>query len=610
MTSNQDLVLEYLLKYYPYEQVKDMELNAELRRALALQDMEFFARYYLPHHFYIPLAPLHQKLFQDLQEMMLSPGDEKRLEIVFRGAGKTTISDLSLPLWCICLCEMLGARARHHIVIISDSFDQAKTHLSTLKTEIEENEAIQQDFGEFQGRHWTEGLIETSNRICVLALGSGMKIRGRKYKQWRPDLIIFDDIENDSNVQSETMRRQLLDWIKSAVMNAGSPDLKLLGIGNYLHYECALRKLYDNPLFKKRVYRALISPWPFDTHPRNDLWEKWTSIITNRADVEKEDHALAFFQENKQEMMRGVEVAWPERYDYYTLRLKYVAEGPSAFSTELQNEPMSPEERFFQKYHSYRSIWNYEDRGKDIWLVPWDRTNNKPSGWPAVPMSECTLFAATDPSMGEGLSSHPSAIVIVAQAPTNQRFCIYADEVRRVPTQIIHDQNNLWQKYPQILRWAIESNQMQKFFGEVSGREALSETGTGLPLVPVGQSNVQKTLRIQSLQPDIQNGYILFNVEGQECITTHLDRYPVDTTDPDVLDALEMALSLSKDWSPSAAPSVTVASTHQFGLGEPTTEDYYKEMDDMAVANHARLQRLKEMGIEDPEASPYPITWF
>ncbi|CAH8721935.1 hypothetical protein WDD9_006538 [Paenibacillus melissococcoides] len=40
----------------------------------------------------------------------------------------------------------------------------------------------------------------TSTDIKVEAIGSGKKIRGRRHRKWRPDLIVLDDIENDENV--------------------------------------------------------------------------------------------------------------------------------------------------------------------------------------------------------------------------------------------------------------------------------------------------------------------------------------------------------------------------------------------------------------------------
>ena len=52
----------------------------------------------------------------------------------------------------------------------------------------------------------------TRNGVKVTALGAGQKIRGRRNKAMRPDIIVVDDIENDENTQSEDSRQKLFDW--------------------------------------------------------------------------------------------------------------------------------------------------------------------------------------------------------------------------------------------------------------------------------------------------------------------------------------------------------------------------------------------------------------
>ena len=56
---------------------------------------------------------------------------------------------------------------------------------------------------------WKSGTIKTTNRVKVDAVGSGKKLRGRKNRSWRPDLIVLDDIENDENVNTPEQRKKL-----------------------------------------------------------------------------------------------------------------------------------------------------------------------------------------------------------------------------------------------------------------------------------------------------------------------------------------------------------------------------------------------------------------
>lgn len=64
-------------------------------------------------------------------------------------------------------------------------------------------------------------VILLSNGCKIEALGAGKKIRGRRHKQWRPDLILCDDLENDENVNTPEQRRKLRNWFYKAVSKAG-----------------------------------------------------------------------------------------------------------------------------------------------------------------------------------------------------------------------------------------------------------------------------------------------------------------------------------------------------------------------------------------------------
>ena len=93
-------------------------------------------------------------------------------------------------------------RYKHYIIILSDSSDQAEGFLTDIKTELEENRDIQEDFGRQQGKVWKGNVILTAQDIKIEAIGSGKKIRGRRHRAWRPDLIVLDDVENDENVNT------------------------------------------------------------------------------------------------------------------------------------------------------------------------------------------------------------------------------------------------------------------------------------------------------------------------------------------------------------------------------------------------------------------------
>ena len=191
---------------------------------------------------------------------------------------------------------------------------------------------------------WKSGTIKTTNGVKVDAVGSGKKLRGRKNRSWRPDLIVLDDIENDENVNTPEQRKKLLNWFNKAVMKAGDTYTDIMYVGTILHYDSLLSNTLKNPEFKSRKYRAVIS-----YADNTQLWEQWEELFINLFDELHEEHADEFFEEHKAEMLKGTEVLWEEKLSYYKLMKMKVSEGDASFNSELQNDPIDPDNATFNE---------------------------------------------------------------------------------------------------------------------------------------------------------------------------------------------------------------------------------------------------------------------
>jgi len=546
-----ELIRDALLRNFTLQQLEesgwlDRPPDKDLRKQLGELDQRFFARFYLNEHFTKPLAKLHLKLFAKVRKMFTTKGRVSEVAACPRGHGKTTIATLAVPL------HKTLYQLRRHILIISDSFDQAKEQLATVKDELENNDRIIEDFGSLKGPKWQAAEIETNTGVKLVALGARMKIRGRKYRHHRPDLIIVDDIENLVAVQSEMRRNALSDWFLRSVMRAGWEDTKVLVVGNFLHHDCLLARLVANPMFGSLIFRAL-PEWP----KRMDLWDKWKEIITDLSLANKEEVARQFFVDRKEAMLEGARSAWPEAFPVYDLMVMRVSEGEASFSMELQNEPTDPTKALFKSVATYRKEYRVPEGRQghegEIWLIP-------NSTGVAVPLSACAIFGFTDPSMGKTVSSDFAAISVVAKAPTNQLF-VLEDDTRRRPPAIIMQAQIRWAKQYPILRWGIESNAFQALYATESARTAMEEA-TYLPILAINQL-ANKALRLQSLEPDFSNGYLLVHETGQEQLKKQLAEYPMGAHD-DALDALEGARSLAREWVPLKNTEVVQGDVHNF----------------------------------------------
>jgi predicted phage terminase large subunit-like protein len=247
-----EILVRLSLEVTPFWEDSQSKREQRLNRAAA--DPLYFCRTYLPHYFsHIP-APFHYDLVGRLEE---------RREVVTpvavaapREFAKSTVCSFGYVLHQICFGR------RHFIIIGSDSEDLASDLTGYLYLELLYNERLRQDFGELvKGNRAVDDFV-TRNDIRLKARGRGQRLRGLKHRQWRPDLVILDDLENDVNVRNPEIVQQILDWVKSAVYPAVAAGGGLLIIGTILRWRSALHLMLTSPEepychFERRIYRAL-----------------------------------------------------------------------------------------------------------------------------------------------------------------------------------------------------------------------------------------------------------------------------------------------------------------------------------------------------------------
>ena len=501
-----------------------------IRKKLGAIDMEFFGRAYFPHYFSRPSPQFHRELDAIWQQGVLkgrfplAPGTVKEISrlpgcrravAAPRGHAKSTTLTFKGTMHAV----LYGYK--HYPIILSDSSDQAEGFLENIRVEFEENGLLREDFGNLQGKVWRSNVILTSTNIKVEAIGSGKKIRGRKHRNWRPDLLVLDDIENDENVRTPEQRSKLANWFNKAVSKAGDDYTDIIYIGTLLHYDSLLAKTLVNPGYKSIKYKAVLS---FST--ADELWRQWEEIYTDLANDTHQEDAKAFFEGHKAEMLAGTKVLWEEKLSYYDLMVMRVDEGEAAFNSEEQNEPINPDDCLFQEewldYYNEAEM-DFKDRAFDF-------------------------FGFVDPSLGKTKHSDFSAIITLAKHKATGYMYVYdADIERRHPDRIIAD---ILEKERRLVRdfgrgykrFGCETVQFQWFLKEELVK-ASAKAGLYLPVEEVPQTS-DKTLRIQTMQPDVKNKYIKFNRRHKRLLEQLL-QFPMGAHD-DGPDALEGCRTLAK----------------------------------------------------------------
>ncbi|WP_419515351.1 phage terminase large subunit [Dysosmobacter welbionis] len=501
-----------------------------LRRKLGAVDLEYFGRAYLAHYFVRKSPAFHGELDRiwrngvmkgknpttQAKEISRADGCRRAIEAP-RGHAKSTTFTFK---------DSIHAAAyayKHYEIILSDSSEQAEGFLGDIKTEFEENAALREDFGELPGRVWKASVILLTNGVKIEAIGSGKKIRGRRHKQWRPDLIVCDDLENDENVNTAEQRKKLRNWFYKAVSKAGDTYTDIVYIGTLLHFDALLANVANNPSYKTVKYRGVIS-----FAENTELWDAWEAIYTDLTNEKRQEEARAFYEAHEAEMLEGTAVLWKEKLSYYDLMVIRISEGEASFNSEIQNEPIDPESCTFQE--EWFDFW--DDEGKQL---------------PDFSDPRFVFIGANDPSLGKNKKSDTSSIFALAKdTSTGYIYVLIADIAKRKPDQIIEDaieaSRRLKRDYKRpYYQFGVETVQFQYYFAEIM-RQKSAAIGEYLPIVEIN-SVQNKDARIQSLQPFVKNGYVKFS-KKHKTLLKQMYEYPMGKND-DGPDGLQMAVKLA-----------------------------------------------------------------
>lgn len=340
-----------------------------------------WCRKYLPHYFRpdTPPADFHPELFDRLDDLHLRRGSKLAL-VAPREGAKSTIVNLSYTLRCAV------ERREPFVVMLSDSSDQANEQLGHVRAELEGNPALAADYPDATGRGpvWRQDRLVLRNGVTIKALGRGKRVRGRRNRQDRPSLVVFDDVESNQDVLSAKKRGQAWLWASREVIPAGDARTNLLSVGSAIHPEAVAVKLGTLPGWESRTFRA-VHRWP----ERLDLWAEWERLATNLADEGRKETARAFYDRHRDAMDAGAEVYWPERWTLYDLMSRRAEVGGEAFDSEYQGVPN------LGGLTEWPAEW-WDDRpGLPLWFDQWPGASH---GWKL-------RVVTVDASKGEGVKS-------------------------------------------------------------------------------------------------------------------------------------------------------------------------------------------------------------
>lgn len=231
--------------------------NPDTRRWIVKEyGLAGFTWVYLPHHFNLEPADFHPELiriFEDPEEAMVNV-------IGFRGSAKSTYGSLATPLY------FALEHLYDFILPVGDTGTQMKLNIANIRYELEHNPMILKDYGLAYNPNvsWSDSSLQLNNGCLIMGRSRGQKIRGLKHRQFRPQVIILDDLEDTEWVKEKKNRDKTERWLTSEVIPAQQEThAKLINIGNLVHNNAIMKRMEakkkgdGTPLFKT-VQFALI----------------------------------------------------------------------------------------------------------------------------------------------------------------------------------------------------------------------------------------------------------------------------------------------------------------------------------------------------------------
>lgn len=143
-------------------------------------------------------------------------------------------------------------------MLFADTDKQTNRYLYNIRAELEQNELLIHDWGNFKPEpggdrdEWQKTTIvipRLKSRISCHT--NGQNVRGIRHLETRPDYIVCDDIEDIEDVRQKEQRDKLYRWFKSDVMQLGDKKTRYILLGNLLHSDGLMCRIENEILADK-----------------------------------------------------------------------------------------------------------------------------------------------------------------------------------------------------------------------------------------------------------------------------------------------------------------------------------------------------------------------
>ena len=533
-------------------------MQSRLIDACGFWAMGVFAMFHFSEYTENSFGQHHEYLFN-----LIPPGAQGIHENILapRGSAKSTIIAKIYPLHCIYYKDAyrtLGLPTINFILLVANTASLSELHTWSIGRKISGHTPFNHLVG--QDRWGIETLL-TANNTMIQTSSRGGQVRGKLFDHYRPDLIICDDLDDAEKVNNAELRAKDKLWFDSDLLACGRPDGKtnIINIDTVKHEESNSNLLQQRTGWGNKLFRA-IPNIPDLWHPTaEDLWAEWQRLYSdlNLTPRERLEKSNAYFAEHEEAMMQDVEHLWEENITYLRLRQKICDDGYFPVLREYQNSTRDPSRALFDMDTALRFEVVAEGfKRSDKILVTWQE------------MTGCTIFLdwAGGKDVKENAFAAVVAVIWVRLPGTRDEQkqsimdgvhgYVYRADVRRIgiDQQITAcvDMYNLVKSEIKTRNfrirlgiegfvqdtWQAQRDVAQRAFQAEKDKQNVQDLS-----IEWLTRQINKYDRIDSLQPLILNGWLIFNQDLPNEFYKQMYQYPTGDF-LDAPDALEGACQL------------------------------------------------------------------
>ena len=480
-----------------------------------------------------PFNKMHKKFFKNFDP---EAQNLRKCILASRGSAKTTLFCLIYVLHKICYGN------DRFIMMLSSTQPLARTKSKAIHSEVLNNEKLKWAFDlNFASKRKASSdaftLKSCYGECHVQSHGFYSEIRGIKFEESRPTLLLLDDVVPGEEVFSEEQRIKMDRHFNTDIIQTIQPGTNIIFIGTRLHDEDLGSLLSRKPLWDTEIYPAF-EQWP----ERIDLWDEWKEILKDPTvpQNQKLKKADAFYKKNKTKMNKGAKVLWPERENVLELMKQRFDVGTKEFDAEKQMIAFLTGDVLFEDVTYFYPT--EQDGHEGFFLVKENRF---------IPYDESRFvkYYALDPATGERKKttktkplSNSARIIAAKDTHTGNIYLIDCYIGRPSPTKLMEEMCDL-HTHHDFHKMFLEENLFRDAFRDsipmaIEKWNDKHKTNITLPIVSI-YNDIDKDQRIYALEPHFAQAKIIVNKHINPQYLAELQSYP-NSDKNDALDATEI----------------------------------------------------------------------